>query len=92
MRNGKFAAEQIVGLIKQAEAEMAVADLSSQHGFSPATFYQWRAKRGRQKAADAMRLKALEGENGWLKKLLIEAHLDIKALKIAFGVNTTPHA
>jgi putative transposase len=37
-------------------------------------------------AADAQRLKALEAENGRLKKLLAEAHLDIEALKIGFGV------
>jgi putative transposase len=37
-------------------------------------------------AEDAKRLKALESENGRLKRLLAEAHLDIEALKIGFGV------
>jgi putative transposase len=31
--------------------------------------------------ADAARLRNLEAENGKLKKLLAEAHLDIEALK-----------
>jgi len=57
-----------------------------QHGFSDATFYKWRAKYGGMEAADAQRLKALEAENGRLKKLLAEAHLDIEALKIGFGL------
>jgi len=39
-------------------------------------------------AANAQRLKALEAENGRLKKLLVEAHLDIEALKIGFGAKT----
>lgn len=37
-------------------------------------------------AEDARRLKALEAENSRLKRLLAEAHLDIEALKIGFGV------
>ncbi|MBS0383166.1 MAG: IS3 family transposase [Proteobacteria bacterium] len=92
MRKSRFTTEQIIGFIKQVEAGMAVAELSRQHGFSPATFYQWRAKYGGMDGADAQRLKALEGENGRLKKLLAEAHLDIEALKIGFGGKTlAPH-
>jgi len=37
-------------------------------------------------ADDAKRLKELEQENGRLKRLLAEAHLDIEALKVGFGV------
>lgn len=33
-------------------------------------------------AEDAKRLKALESENSRLKRLLAEAHLDIKSLKL----------
>jgi putative transposase len=65
---------------------MAVAELCRQHGFSDATFYKWRAKYGGMEAADAQRPKALEAENGRLKKLLAAAHLNIEALKIGFGV------
>ena len=86
MRKSRFTPEQIIGFLKQAEAGMAVTDLCRQHGFSDATFYKWRAKYGGMEAADAQRLKVLEAENGRLKKLLAEAHLDIEALKIGFGV------
>jgi putative transposase len=37
-------------------------------------------------AEDAKRLKELETENGRLERLLAEAHLDIEALKVGFGV------
>jgi putative transposase len=86
MRKSRFTTEQIIGFLKQAEAGMVVTELCRQHGFSDATFYKWRAKYGGMEAADAQRLKALEAENGRLKKLLAEAHLDIEALKIGFGV------
>lgn len=86
MRKSRFTTEQIIGFLKQAEAGMVVTELCRQHGFSDATFYKWRAKYGGMEATDAQRLKALEAENGRLKKLLAEAHLDIEALKIGFGV------
>ena len=53
--------------------------------FSDATFYKWRAKFGGMDVSDAKRLKELEGENGKLKRLLAEAHLDIHALKGVLG-------
>jgi putative transposase len=86
MKKSRFTTEQIIGFIKQADAGLAVSELARQNGFSPASFYAWRAKYGGMEADDAKRLKALEAENGRLKRLLAEAHLDIEALKIGFGV------
>ena len=40
----------------------------------------------RVEVADAKRLRELEAENGKLKKLLAEAHLDMHALKSVLGV------
>jgi putative transposase len=86
MRTSRFTTEQIIGFLKQVEAGMAVAELCRQHGFSPASFYQWRAKYGGMEANEAQRLRELKAENGRLKRLLAEAHLDIEALKVGFGV------
>ncbi|HFD4192214.1 IS3 family transposase [Pseudoxanthomonas mexicana] len=88
MKKSRFTTEQIIGFIKQADAGMAVAELARQHGFSPASFYAWRAKYGGMEAEDARRLKELESENNRLKRLLADAHLDIEALKIGFGGKT----
>ena len=76
MRKSRFTTEQIIGFIKQAEAGMAVSELGRQHGFSPASFYAWRAKYGGMEAEDAKRLKELEAENTRLKKLLAESILE----------------
>lgn len=86
MKKSRFTTEQIIGFIKQADAGMTVAELGRQHGFSPASFYAWRAKYGGMEVEDAKRLKALEAENDRLKRLLADAHLDIEALKVGFGV------
>lgn len=45
----------------------------------------WKAKYGGLEVSDAKRLKALEEENGKLKRLLAEALLDNTALKDLLG-------
>jgi putative transposase len=86
MKKSRFSDEQIVGFLKQAEAGMAVKELCRKGGFSDATFYKWRARFGGMQTSDTKRLRDVEAENSKLKKLLAEAHLDIEALKIGFGV------
>ncbi|EXU78953.1 transposase [Comamonas aquatica DA1877] len=86
MRKSKFTEEQIIGFLQQAEVGMAVAEICRKGGFSDATFYKWRTKYGGMEADEARRLKDLEVENARLKKLLAEAHLDLEALKVGFGV------
>ena len=85
MKKSRFTEEQIIGFIKQAQAGMPIKELCRKGGFSDATFYKWRAKFGGMDVSDAKRLKELEGENGKLKRLLAEAHLDIHALKGVLG-------
>ena len=41
MRKSRFTTEEIIGFLKQVEAGMAVTELARQHGFNPASFYQW---------------------------------------------------
>jgi putative transposase len=64
---------------------MAPKDVCRKHGFSDTSFYKWRAKFGGMNVLEARRLKELESENGKLKRLLAEAHLDIHALKTVLG-------
>jgi putative transposase len=81
----RFTEEQIIGILKEAEAGAKVADLCRKHGISDATYYNWKAKFGGMTVSDAQRLKALEAENARLKRLLAESMLDNAALKDIVG-------
>ena len=86
MKKSRFTEQQIIGFLKQAESGLPVKDVCRQGRFSEPTFYKWRTKYGGMEADEARRLKDLEVENARLKKLLAEAHLDLEALKVGFGV------
>ena len=81
MRRKQFSEEQIIGILKEAEAGAVVTELCRKHGMSSATFYAWKAKYGGLEVSEARRLKALEDENGRLKRLLADAMLDNAGLK-----------
>ena len=81
MKRKRFSEEQIIAILKEHEAGVAVADLCRKHGMSNASLYGWKAKYGGMSVPDAQRLKSLEDENRRLKKLVANQALDIDALK-----------
>ena len=81
MKRKRFSEEQIVGVLKEHELGAKTADLCRKHGISEATFYNLKRKFGGMDVSEARRLKALEGENAKLKRLLADAMLDNAALK-----------
>lgn len=81
MKGKRFSEEQIIGVLKESEAGLGLADLLRKHGISAGTFYRWKAKYGGMDVSDAKRLKALEDENRRLKRLVADQALDIQLLK-----------
>jgi len=87
MRGKRFSEEQIIGIIKEAEAGVPVAEVTRKHGIAEGTYYRWKAKYGGLDISEAKRLRHLEEENRRLKHLLADAMLDNAVLKDAISRN-----
>lgn len=85
MKRSRFTEEQIIAILREQEAGVATAEVCRRHGVSSATFYKWKARFGGLDVSEARRLKALEDENGRLKRMLADAMLDNAALKDLLG-------
>ena len=81
----RFSDEQIISILREAEAGVSARELFRKHAISDATFYTWRKKFGAMEIPEVKRLKLTEEENARLRKLLAEAMLDKEALKVALG-------
>jgi putative transposase len=87
MRGKGFKEEQIIAVLKEAQAGVSVQELCRKYGISDATFYNWKAKYGGLTVSEAKRLRLLEDENRRLKHIVAEQALDIQALRAVVSKN-----
>ena len=83
MKKTKYTDSQIMGILKQAENGVPVAELCREHGMSSTAFYKWRARYGGMDTSLMSRMKELEKENRQLKRMYAEAQMKADVLQEA---------
>lgn len=81
MRKSKFTESQILSILGEGEAGLAVAEVYRKHGISTATYYQWKSKYAGMSANELKRVKELEVENSRLKRMYAVLALENAAIK-----------
>lgn len=81
MKKSRFTESQIVAILKEGEAGLAVAQLVRKHGISAATYYHWKSKYAGAGVPELKRLRELEAENAKLKRMYADLALENTAMK-----------
>jgi putative transposase len=76
MKGKQFSAEQIVAVLKQAEAGVPVADLIHRVDMSLSTFHKWKRRYAGRNLGAVRNLLQLQEDNSLLKKLVADLSLD----------------
>jgi len=76
VKQKRFNGEQIVAVLKQAEAGVPLAELIRRVGISEQTFYRWKKQYVGLEVDQVGELKQLQEENSRLKRLVADLTLD----------------
>lgn len=81
MRKARFSEAQILAVLKEGEAGVAVAEIIRKHGISRNTYFNWKSRYGGATVSELRRLRELEAENAKLKRMYAELALENAAIK-----------
>jgi putative transposase len=87
MKRKRFSVEQIVGVLKQAQVGVPVAEVIRKAGISEQTFYRWKAKYAGLEVDQVRQMAHLQEENMRLKQLVADLTLDKTMLQDVFSKN-----
>jgi putative transposase len=81
IKKKRFTVEQIVGVLKQAEVGVPIAELIRKVGISEQTFYRWKKQYVGLELEQVREMKQLQDENSRLKQLVADLSLDKTMLR-----------
>jgi putative transposase len=76
VKQKRFSVEQIVAVLKQAEAGVPLVELLRRVGVSEQTFYRWKKQYVGLEADQVRQFKQLQEENSRLKQVVADLTLD----------------
>ena len=76
MKRRRFNAEQITGILAQAEMGLTVKEICRKHSVTEQTFYRWKRQYAGMSTAEVRELKETRQENERLKRLVADLTLD----------------
>jgi putative transposase len=79
-RKSRFSEEQILSILRLAEAGQTVAEVCRQHGIREGTSYRWKAPYGGVEVSQLRRLRQREDEHRRLKQIVADLPLDKTAV------------
>ena len=80
MKKSRFSDEQIVAVLRDADAATVVA-AARKHGVAEQSIHRWRKKCAGMEVSDVRELRRLREENARLKKLAAERDLEVEVMK-----------
>lgn len=81
MNKSKVFEAPIVGILREGEAGVPVAEILRKHGISRPAFYLWKSKYGTAGVPELQRLKAFEQESARLMRMSADMVLEKAAIK-----------
>lgn len=77
----RFTEEQIVKILREAEASEKNGDVIRKYGISPWTFYNWKKRYHGMEVEKLRKLRQLESENAKLKKIVAEQAIALDTMQ-----------
>ena len=85
MKRKRHTPEEIIKKLREAATHLAagqsVEEVCKKLEVSPPTYHRWKEEFGGAREETVKRLKELEKENGWLKRIVADQALDNAMLK-----------
>ena len=77
----RFSEEQIIGILREAEGSGTIKQVCAKANITEQTYYRWKRKYGGMDISEARRLRALEQENGRLKRVIADLSVQVQILQ-----------